>query len=291
MRYSPAQHVRPLARTACIALALSALLAGCAPAEEPSPAPAPTPNAQQPAEEPQARPLELPAAVYLLANGTVTPVRRSLDIAAPAAGEPRSDDPAVLQALLEMLVEGPSAEELAAGYASALGPDIEVVGVRVEGGVATAGFSAGFASGGAAAVAQRCAQVVFTLTGAGVERVAFEVDGVPFDAPGRTREDFPALRPSILVTSPLPGDAISSPVPLRGESNTSGASFVIQVVDASGQTVTEQLFTGGGSGQWLGFETSVEFEASPGAGQLLMYDPAAPGGMAGPAARVPVTFE
>ena len=90
---------------------------------------------------------------------------------------------AVVEAALQALVAGPSTKERNADppLTSAVPSDTEVLGVRIDGDLATVDLSAEFASGGGStSMFGRLAQVVYTVTQfSEVDRVSFEIDGEP----------------------------------------------------------------------------------------------------------------
>jgi hypothetical protein len=89
-----------------------------------------------------------------------------------------------LAEVVEALRRGPTPDEIAGGYATAL-PGPEAVGpVALAGGTATVALGGSFAEAPAPAQLQAIAQLVCTLTGQpGIGRVQFTLDGQPVQAP------------------------------------------------------------------------------------------------------------
>jgi hypothetical protein len=104
--------------------------------------------------------------VYLVGDETLVPVGRA--------------SPPTLVRALELLVEGPRADEVAFGVRSAIPAGTEVLGASVSGGVASIDLTSEFTSVVGPEQILAVAQVVFTATGIrGVDDVAIAIDGVP----------------------------------------------------------------------------------------------------------------
>lgn len=286
-----------LACASLCALLVLAAPCGCtraSSAEEPS---ATSPRSSIPTTEPETEPTaqtgERNALVFFMSADHVAVSGRTIDVVLDSGSNPPDGDPATLEPLLQALLEGPSSDEVALGLSSAIPSGTTLNGVTVDAAVATVDLSPEFqASGDARSLLERMAQVVFTLTQfADIERVGFAIDGTPLEAPGGIRDDFTDVRPAIMVTTPLPGEPVTSPLTVQGESNTFEATFLIEVVDPSGQVVTEQLVSGGGgTGTWGTFSTTVEFEAASGGGFVVAYERSAKDGSRINEVRVPVTI-
>ncbi|MGH8986796.1 MAG: GerMN domain-containing protein [Acidimicrobiia bacterium] len=131
--------------------------------------------------------------VYLLGSELLVPVLRQA---------PHRVD---LVTALATLAEGPTADEVALGLHSAVGPESPARPVRVEGDAAVLELSDAFLAGGGDQIAG-LAQIVFTLTGAStVERVQFLLDGQSVEVPRGdgvlttepvSRTDYAPLAPS-----------------------------------------------------------------------------------------------
>lgn len=178
---------------------------------------------------------------------------------------------------LYALLGGPSRAESSAGLVSAIPPGTKLLGLSINGGVATANFNSTFASGGGSfSVRARIAQVVFTLTQFSTAKtVLFELDGVKvstFSSEGLVidhalgRADETGLPPPIFIEEPAVGEPIGSPMYLAGRSNTFEAVFQVQVIDAQGHLVADdQVKATAGTGTWGSFETKLLL-SSPAAG-------------------------
>jgi hypothetical protein len=131
----------------------------------------------------------------------------------------------------------------------------------------------------------RVAQVVYTLTQfPGVERVRFEIagepvesiggEGVVVDGEGAGRDAFEAALPAILVESPTPGAAVTSPVTVSGLANTFEATIRYTVTDPEGLILEEGFHTGGGTADdWGPFEFAVEFDTErSGLGAVIVFE-------------------
>lgn len=279
------------------ALLMLLTLPGCsctADAEEPSAvAPSsPEPEPESPVEPaPQTGEREVP--VFLIAEGLVSPVSRTIEVELDSGEFVPDDDPSTVEALVETLLEGPTAGESALGFASSIPAGTRLNAVAVSAGLVTVDLSPEFEAGGdSQSILQRTAQIVFSLTELdGVEQIAFRIEGADLKA-GAVRDDFNDVRPALLITTPLPEQSITSPVTVRGESNTFEATFLIEVIDPAGQVITEQFVSGGGgTGTWAEFSAPIEFDAAEGAGFVVAYERSAKDGSRIHETRVPVVFE
>lgn len=223
-----------------------------------------------------------PAAIvlraYLLRDGVVAPVARTVPLTQGVA-----------RAALAELLAGPTAEETSAGFATDVPANARLLGVTIDGGVATVDLTHAFAEGAEATVAPRLAQVVYTLTQfESVTSVRFALDGKPFTAltdgagvplPGAaTRADYEALTPTLLVESPLPGETVTSPLRIAGTANAFEATFQAEVEDASGAVLGHRtVMATSGSGERGTFAETLSFEGS-GPGRLVVYENSAENG-------------
>jgi hypothetical protein len=175
--------------------------------------------------------------------------------------------------MLELL-EGPTSNEAAAnpGIGTAIPDGTALLGISIQGGVATVDLSGQFASGGGSASSiGRLGQVVYTLTQfPTVESVAFRIDGQPVEVFGsegivldgpQERGDYELLLPDIWVDRPAWGAALGNPGRVAGSANVFEASFVITVLDADGRTVYEEpAMATCGSGCRGTFDVMVDYE-------------------------------
>lgn len=197
---------------------------------------------------------------------------RDEKVAAAAAG---SEGPAVARGALEALLRGPDDAAAVAGMATAIPEGTKLNDVTIEDGRATVDLSPQFVSGGGSLSIQlRTAQVVFTLTQFDtVDRVSFLIDGEVPDGlggeggPGTDvdRAAFANVTPLVLVSSPLPGQRVSSPMSVQGISNTFEANVLYEVTSEDGTVLDEGFTTAtAGTGTWGKFAFDASFDASAG---------------------------
>lgn len=240
--------------------------------------------------ETQAAPTEL--RVYFVREERVAAARREVE-----------GTRAVGAAALRALLEGPTADERAAGLVTAVPAGTTLRGLSIADGVATVDLSRAFNEGGGSASMQlRVAQVVYTLTHfATVERVRFRVEGEVVNAiggegvivdPPVDRADFEAQTPPILVESPTPGETISSPLRVSGTANTFEATLNLRVLDGGGKVLYDSFATAtSGSGTRGTFDVPIEFAvAADGPGTLVAYERSAEDGSEIHSVRIPVTL-
>jgi hypothetical protein len=188
---------------------------------------------------------------------------------------------AVATAAVNALLAGPTALESRNVISTAVPDGTQLLGLTIEGGVATVNLSSEFASGGDANAAQtRIGQVVYTLTQfPSVKSVVVQVEGVdPAKALGRA--DFVSLLPDIWVDRPAWNAAIGNPAHVTGSADVFEATFRISILDASGKVIADdQAMATCGSGCRGTFDTSVAYSVSRGQyGTLHVYDPSAKDG-------------
>ena len=216
---------------------------------------------------------------YFLRDEKVGPVARQVTGDEVAAGA------------LEGLLSGPTADEEEIGFTSTIPDGTELLGVDIEGRVATVDLSEEFGSGGGSlSMMGRVAQVVFTVTQfPTVDAVDFEIAGEPVTALGgeglligepQTRADWEAMAPAILVESPLPFAEVTSPLPITGTANTFEATFIVNVTDGEGLIVYDQPATAtSGTGARGTFDITATFEVPrPGIGALIVFEESAEDG-------------
>ncbi|CAL9591958.1 Gmad2 immunoglobulin-like domain-containing protein [Streptomyces sp. enrichment culture] len=199
----------------------------------PDPSPPPGRATAPPREGKQVR-----VGVYFLHGERVSPAPRTVTGPATAAGA------------LRALLAGPTRFEGGHGRTTAIPAGTELRSLAVRGGVATVDLTGRYDDGGGTLSARaRLAQVVFTVTRfPAVTSVRFALDGVPVSRFGGEgvdvsrplgRADFADLVPAVLVESPMIGDAVRSPVRVRGTANTFEASFGLRLTDAAGRTAAQ----------------------------------------------------
>jgi hypothetical protein len=183
---------------------------------------------------------------------------------------------AVATAAVNALLAGPTGLESHNAISTAIPDGTQLLGLTIEGGVATVNLSSEFASGGDANAAQtRIGQVVYTLTQfPSVKSVVVQVEGVD-PAKGLGRADFVSLLPDIWVDRPAWNAAIGNPAHVTGSADVFEATFRISIVDASGKVIADdQAMATCGSGCRGTFDTSVAYSVSRGQyGTLRVYDP------------------
>ena len=246
--------------------------------------------------QPPARPLE--AAVYLfmasLDEGEgpfLAPISRQVDREAPA--EP----------LMQMLLDGPTADESAATPAlmSEIPTGTTLSSIVVENGVATVDLSSEFESGGGSfSMLGRVAQVVFTLTQfPTVDEVDFEIDGQPVTTLGGegvilsgydTREELlsnaPDFFPPIFVDQPNYGGEAENPMRIQGWTRVFEKQFEVEIVDNDGLILTEEAVLAQGEElpvpteyagpSWTAFDVTIPYEVTQSQlGALIVSDTSA----------------
>jgi hypothetical protein len=255
----------------------AAITAGCDGGEETTPAPGTTQTTQ--AET-------MSVAVYLLRDGKVTPVRRSVPWTS-----------AIGSAAITALLEGPTSEERAGGLSTAIPDGVSVRGIGLANGIATVDLDGSFVAG-APSMRRAVAQMVATLTRfPTVERVAFRIDGDPVSALGDVDVDPPVGRlaieeetPQILVESPLPGDTVSSPIRLKGTANVFEATVSLEVRDETGATVLRDFTTAtSGTGTRGTFDAQLTPPDASGDLTIVAFESSAEDGRPLHVVRVPVT--
>lgn len=208
--------------------------------------------------------------VYLIledvGDGTGGPFLVPVYREGPAAG-----DPATLA--VGLLMEGPTADETAGVPAihTAIPEGTSVLGVTLDGGVATVDLSGEFDDGGgSASMFARLAQVVYTVTRAAqVDEVSFYIDGDPvtvFSSEGieldgpQTRSDYYGNLPAIFVDSPAWGEPVASPIQVEGLSNVFEAVSQVMLTDDDGLPLFEEtVMASCGTGCWGEWAISIPY--------------------------------
>jgi Immunoglobulin-like domain of bacterial spore germination/Sporulation and spore germination len=143
---------------------------------------------------------------------------------------------------LTELIAGPSGLETAAGVGNAIPLDT-TFSVAVSDGVATVNFSGWFYDTIAARARLRQAQVVYTLTQfPTVSRVVFQKDSQPTAAPVG-RADYADLLPRIIVTSPVIGQRVTSPVTVAGMADVYESTVSMRLLDSAGKEIASTFTT------------------------------------------------
>jgi hypothetical protein len=161
---------------------------------------------------------------------------------------------------LTELVAGPSDVEASAGLGNDIQNDTTFDIKGISAGVATVSFPKAFYAGGGTVGRLRQAQVVYTLTQfPTVSRVGFQSAGEPAGWPVG-RADYADLLPAIVVTSPLIGQRVSSPVTVAGTANVYEATVNVRILDAAGRELAARFTTATcGSGCRGDYSTTVSY--------------------------------
>jgi hypothetical protein len=212
--------------------------------------------------------------------------------------------PAIGTAALRALFAGPSEAERAAGISTAVPKGTELLGLSIQGGLATADLSAEFESGGgSASMFLRLAQLTYTLTQfESVDEVIFTLDGQPvgefFSGEGividdpMTRDDWADLLPAILVQGPIVGQRVTSPITVTGSANVFEATVSISVFDAAGNEIVRTFTTATcGTGCRGDYSEAVRYEVDgTQAGIVRVYESSAENGEPINVVEIPVTL-
>jgi spore germination protein GerM len=218
----------------------------------------------------------------------------------------RTHDPTPLVATtaVKALLGGPTAEERAAGFVSAVPAGTRLLGIGIRGGLATVDLTSEYQSGGGSLSMQmRLAQVVYTLTQfPTVQKVRFRLDGTPvnvFSSEGIVldhpvgRNDYADLLPAIEVAKPAPDSRVTSPVTVSGTANVFEANVTVEILDAKGKVVGKTFTTATcGTGCRGSYSVPVSFKVSKEQpGTIVVHDDDAAGtGKPPHEVRVPVTL-
>lgn len=216
-------------------------------------------------------------AIYLLRDGLISPVRRSV-----------AATPAVARAAVEALFAGPTTDESGEELGTAIPEATSLLDLSIADGVATVDLSGAFdETGSAESLHGRVAQVVATLTQfPTVERVSFRLDGEPATTIGDQKVDPPIGRraieeqtPQILIESPLPGDTVTSPIRVRGTANVFEATVSFEVRDGTGTVVLEAFTTAtSGTGTRGTFDTTLSVPGVEGTMRIVAFEASAEDG-------------
>jgi germination protein M len=208
--------------------------------------------------------------VYLLRDGKVAPVARTI----PATQ-------AVATAALAALARGPSADERRHGFTTAVPSGGDAPPITVANGVATLPLAPNVTR-------PRLAQIVYTLTQFPTVH-AVRSSRMLGDTPPLTRQTFEDLTPAILVESPLPGQAVTSPLDVRGSADTFEATFQLQMRNSSGVPVASRFVTAtSGSGERGTYDATISFPQTGGPLTLVAYEQSAESGKPIHVVRIPL---
>jgi hypothetical protein len=323
---------RSVAFVGAVALGLGLSIAGCGGDDDTTSSPTTTPTTATPAPEPTTT-VTTPEAPTTTAAPTTTgatttttaaPAATTLvnvywgwTVLNPPAGSPErigagarqvaADTP--VRNALEAMFDGPNPLEQSIGMATSIPAGTGVLGIAVDGAVATVDLSSGFAaSSGSLDETMRLAQVVFAVTQFDdIDRVKFQIEGVPQDlilshgfsvGDGLTRDDFENVRATILIEQPYPGAEVAESLVIRGESNTFEGTvrYAITSGGGDGLVVIEGFTTStGGNGIWGDFEVVVDLSGAgsgyePGPGSVIMWEDSARDGTQLGVVEVPIVL-
>lgn len=203
-------------------------------------------------------------------GNTVVYFARGEKLGAVARALPAADAAGVLNALMA----GPTGDEAAAGFTSAIPTGTRVDKVTVAGDLATVDLSQQFASGGGSlSMMLRVAQVTYTVTQLpGVQRVKYQLDGKDITALGgeglvltspQTRRDLEDVQPPILVENPAFGAVVAQSFVASGTSNTFEATHQLQVLDSTGTKLFDTFVTAtSGTGERGTWQKQVDLPAA-----------------------------
>ncbi len=211
---------------------------------------------------------------------------------------------AVGRVSLEQLFAGPTAGELNSvpGISTSIPSGVKVLGLTIKEGIATVDLSSEFeGTDDSAVVAQRMAQVVFTLTSIPhVTEVLFRQDGKPIPAQTGQGElvtrpvmkadylDFAAV---LTVEKPVYGGSGGSPLHVTGFGAAFEASFSYALTNANGLIIAEgHAMTTNGVG-WGGFDFTIPYKVdSKQTGALIVWVNSAENGEQISVREYPVTL-
>ncbi len=190
--------------------ALALALSSCSPGPGAGPAPVSSPAASPatgnvPTDSASARTREVD--IFFITNNASNAIAVTRSV---------PDTPDVAANAIVTLIDGPTVEDSDAGLTSAVPGDARLLGLAVDGGLATIDLSREFEAGaGSATMFGRLGQVVYTLTQfPSITQVQFKLDGQPvtvFSNEGILLED-PVTRSDFASTLPL------APVPASATS-------------------------------------------------------------------------
>jgi hypothetical protein len=292
------RHARPSSRRVAALLAgLVGLVAACSgsvgvagPVPTPltaaaSASPAPLPATSSPAASgaPTTAPSASPAAttavrIYLFqpdpagGDAHLVPVTRSV----PSTR-------AVATAAVRELLAGPAPDE--ARLLTMIPAGSQLLGITIDGSVATVDLTGTFESGGgSASMLGRLAQLVYTATQfSTVDAVRLRLDGKPVDSiggegvivgAGLGRTAGTGSLPAIFVDQPTWGGELASPGRVTGLANVFEAQFQVQVLDGNRRVLAEAPVAAScGTGCWGTFDVTVHYRVPTAQwGTLRVFD-------------------
>ncbi|WP_198046614.1 GerMN domain-containing protein [Mycobacterium kansasii] len=228
--------------------------------------------------------------VYFVRAGKVATAGRN-------AADPHSSMAAELA--VRALLAGAGDFERGIGLSTEIPAATKLLGLNVAGGTATVDLSNDFRADGAALSAVpmqlRVAEVVCTLTQfAGVDQVTITVDGKPLDgAANLKRADVDAVLPRILIESPVPGEAVTSPLKVSGIANVFEGTVTYSVNAPDGAELDQGFTTVTGLewGNWGPFAFTSNYSTQQhGLGRVTVWEVSMKDGSHRNVYEVPVNF-
>jgi spore germination protein GerM len=211
---------------------------------------------------------------------------------------------AVGRAALTQLLAGPTSQERDAGVGTTIPAGTELIDLNIQDGVATVDMNGAYDDGGGSlSMRMRLAEVVYTITqfpsvqgvdfqldGSAVE--AFSGEGIVLDHP-QTRADFEDLLPAIVVETPGPGDAVSSPLTISGTANVFEATVSYRIEDENGHSVADGYATATcGTGCRGTYVVTVDYQVGHDQqGTVVVFESSAQDGSEINVVRIPVTLK
>jgi spore germination protein GerM len=211
---------------------------------------------------------------------------------------------AVGRASLEQLFVGPTAgeRESVPAISSTIPAGVTILGLTIREGIATVDLSSQFeGDDDSPVIAQRMAQVVFTLTSIPfVNEVIFRQDGKPIPAQTGAgqlvtrpvmKADYLEFAAALTVEKPVYGGTGGSPLHVTGFGAVFEAAFSYAIVDADGLIIAEgHAMTTLGTG-WGGFDLTIPYEVdSKQIGALIVWANSAKDGTQIDVREYPVTL-
>ena len=237
--------------------------------------------------------------VYFVRGETVAAMHRTVGASAATS------DTEKLTGAVQALLAGPNASEKALGTSTAIPAGTKLLGVKVDPSsqIATIDLSGDFESGGGSlSMSLRLAQMVYTLTQFdGIQKVQFSLDGkqvtvfggegIVLDHPVG-RSDYEDMTPAILVDSVAPGDTITSPLLVSGTANVFEAVFRVQLLDAQGNKLIDQVVNAtSGTGTRGTFSEELPFPVTAtGQGKVVVFADSPKDGSQIDVVEIPVTL-
>ncbi len=195
------------------------------------------------------------------------------------------EGPAVLRNALAELLDGPTDSERAGGLHTEIPDGTTLSDINLADGLATVDLSRDYERGGGTlSMTARLAQVIFTATQFdNVDEVRFWLDGAPVEffggegivlsEPQQRRDVDWALTKGIIIDTPLPGSAVTSPITVTGEADVFEADFPLEV-RRNGERISDVVIVFAGAwGDWADFRTTVPVDAPAGPIELVAVSP------------------